>query len=267
MIRIGTSGYSFADWVGPFYPPGTTRGRMLDHYARHFDTVEINATYYRLPTARTFAGMAARTPPDFRFTVKAPKSATHDRERLLEEAPLFRDAVRPLGDAGKLSGVLFQFPYAFSFGPAAIRHVYQARTAYEGFPLVMEFRHASWNDGGAVSLLEDLDVAFCAVDEPRLPGLMPPVVHATSDVGYVRFHGRNERTWWGKGAGDRYDYLYSETELREWAEKIRALSEKTQTTYVFFNNCHRAQAVEGARRMAGLLNVELSGPVQGQLVT
>src|SRR5437773_625369 len=113
MILIGTSGYSFPDWVGPFYPLGTDRGKMLDHYVQHFPTVEVNATYYRIPPPSTLHAMERKTPPGFEFVVKAHHDMTHKRSLDDEIYQAFARSVDPLLQAGKLSGVLAQFPYAF----------------------------------------------------------------------------------------------------------------------------------------------------------
>jgi uncharacterized protein YecE (DUF72 family) len=260
MILIGTSGYSFADWVGPFYPSGTPRGAMLEYYARHFPVAEINATYYRIPTPRSFAAMAQRTPEEFKFVVKAHRSMTHERDEIGANIDGFRECLKPLDAAGKLSGVLLQFPWSFKHGPAALDHLTRVRAELSEPSLFAEFRHVSWVRDDVFAFLTDHRIGYCAVDEPDLPGLVPPVVRVTSSEGYVRFHGRNKGTWWGDAEGDRYDYRYSKPELAEWVDKIRALDARTDRTFVFFNNCHGGQAVDGARLMAQLLEIDLGGP-------
>ena len=141
---VGTSGYSFDDWVGPFYPPGTPRQRFLETYARHFDCVEINATHYRIPSPHTFERMAQRTPPAFRFIVKLHGAVTH--ERVLDPAQVraFHDAVAPLAAAGKHHGMLAQFPWGFRRDEAAKAHLVRMRAAFPEGPLWVEFRHDSW---------------------------------------------------------------------------------------------------------------------------
>jgi len=254
-VRLGTSGFSFADWVGPFYPPGTKSGEMLRYYAQEFSVVEVNSTYYRIPPPRTFERMAANTPHDFEFMIKAPKSATHERERFDEEADVFLESIAPLDVAGKMSGVLLQFPMSFRFGRESLDHLDRVRTRSK-HPLFVEFRHESWNRDEVFAFLTDRSIGYCAVDEPRLEGLMPPIVRVTAPWGYVRFHGRNYRTWWARGQGDRYDYTYRRDELIEWRDKIRELVARTERTYVFFNNCHAGQAVAGARLLARLFREE-----------
>ncbi len=259
MIYIGTSGYSFRDWIGPFYPSGTRSAEMLSHYARIFPAVEINSTYYRVPTARVFAGMAERTPPGFRFMVKLPSGATHERSRDRGTLESFLAAVAPLETAGKLRGFLAQFPFSFRPGGESRTHLRFLREAVGERPLFAEFRHESWARPETFALLESTGIGFCAVDEPRLAGLFPPVVRPTGQVGYVRFHGRNAGAWWSGDGSARYDYLYSDRELTEWAEMIRQLEAHSRDTFVFFNNCHAGQAAENAQRMAAILDLPLRG--------
>jgi len=130
----------------------------------------------------------------------------------------------------------------------------------------VEFRHASWERDDVPRWLAASDLGYCTVDEPALAGLVRPHEHVTAADGYVRLHGRNRQNWWGRGDGDRYDYRYREDELREWVTRIRSLARKSRRVWVFFNNCHAGQAVEGAFTMARLLHLDLPGPVQGELL-
>jgi uncharacterized protein YecE (DUF72 family) len=258
-IAIGTSGFSFADWVGPFYPPGTRAGAMLGHYAEHFSTVEVNATYYRIPPPRTMASLDARTPAGFEFVVKAHQSMTHDAEAPDEATfAAFADCVAPLVDAGKFRGILFQFPWAFrpTVASRARLELLHERLSPHG-PLFAEFRHASWLDERVFRFLDERGIGYCSVDEPPLPGLVPPVARLTGTIGYVRLHGRNTKTWWGRDRGDRYDYDYSPAELHEWVQKIRELAERSSKVYVFFNNCHAGQAARNALLMKDLVQRDL----------
>jgi len=273
-IRIGTSGYSFPDWVGPFYPTGMRSRDFLTHYAQHFDCVEVNATYYRIPPPSTLASMASRTPEGFEFMVKAHRSMTHDLTDDAATDAAFLACLQRLKDAGKYRGVLAQFPYAFRRDERSKAHLERLRERLLHEPLWVEFRHASWMHPKLPEWLRERAIGYCAVDEPALPGLVPPVVHLTTDVGYVRFHGRNARNWWagspragaaasesprartGGGQGDRYDHEYSAAELTEWLERIRALATQAKQTYLFFNNCHAGQAARSAKLMEELLRRE-----------
>lgn len=261
-VRVGTSGFSFRDWVGPFYPEGIRPEDMLRYYARHFATVELDFTYYRMPTARTMAGLERKTPEGFLFCVKANRTMTHelpeDPAELRAAFAAFRAALEPMAGAGKLGCVLFQFPWRFQPTPEAEGYLEVLPELLPDAPLVVEFRQSGWVQGEAlgrtVDRLRRAGLGFCAVDEPRLRGLMPPVTAATADVGYVRFHGRNAAKWWRHDdPGERYDYLYSRAELEEWVPRIRELEAQTKRLYVLFNNCHVGSAPRNARMMLELL--------------
>jgi uncharacterized protein YecE (DUF72 family) len=251
-IRVGTSGFSFADWVGPFYPRGTRSGEMLDYYQRHFNTVEVNATYYRLPPPATLRRMAERTDPDFRFMVKLPGALTHQRDGGVATAAEFGEVVQPLLEAGKYAGALAQFPFSFRRSVQNEDYLRWLKAALPGHPLFVEFRHASWDGPDLDAILGALGLGFCSVDEPALAGLFPRRAASVGPVAYVRFHGRNAGEWWSGGA-QRYDYLYSRAELEPWAGLIRELAARAEQTYVFFNNCHAGQAVLNARMMEEIL--------------
>lgn len=252
MILIGTSGFSYDDWVGPFYPAGLPQRDQLAFYAREFPTVEINTTYYRVPDPRLVQGWVARTPERFLFSVKAYQGLTHEREA--PDFPGFVAALRPLTEAGKLACILAQFPY--SFHPTAENKAYLRRLR-EGFgdlPLVVEFRNVGWLRSEVFDLLRSLRLGFCCVDEPRLPGLLPPMAVATGPVAYVRFHGRNAAKWYQhEHAWERYNYSYSADELREWVPKLRQLDAAAGLTLAYFNNHYAGQAVRGARDLGQLL--------------
>ncbi len=252
-ILVGTSGYSFTDWVGPFYPPGTRSGDFLSFYSRHFDAVEVNSTYYRIPHPRVLEQMEKKTPPGFRFVVKLNQAMTHEGSR---DPALYREflaALEPLKRAEKYDGLLAQFPWGFKRTAENERHLEAMRGLMPDEPLFAEFRHDSWLAPGLGDWLKRERIGYCAVDEPPLRGLIPPVTMVTSDDAYVRFHGRNSANWWGRGGGDRYDYDYSEAELKEWVAKIADLAAQARRTYLFFNNCHAGQAARNAKLMQELL--------------
>jgi uncharacterized protein YecE (DUF72 family) len=254
-LWIGASGYSYDDWVGSFYPKGTPRTEFLAYYAAKFPVVEVNVTYYRIPPPRTFESMVRRTPDDFRFVVKANQDMTHHLSR---ETSLYRgylDSIKPLRESGKFDGVLLQFPFGFQNNSRNRSHLAFLRESLPGMRMWVEFRHQSWCQEPVLDYLRRLSLGYCAVDEPRLPGLVPPVVATTTDTGYVRFHGRNATTWWG-GGHERYDWDYSSAELSEWIERLREIATATERTYVFFNNCYMGRAVKSARLLRRLLGLE-----------
>jgi uncharacterized protein YecE (DUF72 family) len=256
-ILVGTSGYSFVDWIGKFYPEDIRKGDMLSYYVGHFPVVEVNSTYYRIPHPAVLHQMEKKTPPGFEFVIKAHKSMTHSLDADNDVYARFLEMLEPVQGAGKFSGVLLQFPWGFKHTRHAVSHLGGLRDNLPDIPLFAEFRNSGWITEETFSLLSDLDIGYCCVDEPRLKGLVPPVARKTSDVGYVRLHGRNAQNWWGRTAGgDRYDYLYSEDELKDWVAKIRQLAAEAKKTYVFFNNCHAGQAASNAKLMQEMLKMK-----------
>lgn len=254
MIHIGTSGYSYDDWVGPYYPADLRRAGWLTFYAQEFDTCEINFTYYRLPEARILAAMAGKTPDGFLFTVKASQELTHQREGNAELFDKFVGALHPLIEAGKFGCVLAQFPYSFHPSKENREYIRLLPERMHGLPVVVEFRNVRWLTAETYGLLRESGLGFCCVDEPRLKGLIPPVAEATSRVAYVRFHGRNAKKWWQHDeAWERYDYTYSKEELEEWVPKIRELDAEAEHTFAFANNHWRGQAIDTARQLRLLL--------------
>ena len=257
MIYVGTSGYSYDDWVGPVYPPDLPKKEWLAFYAREFKACEINFTYYRLPNPYTLAAMSKKTPADFVFTVKASQELTHGREDPEDAFRSFRSGVAPLLDEGKLGCILAQFPFSFHATPENRDYLRSFRQRLGDLPTVIEFRNRAWLEEETFELLRELGLGFCCVDEPRLKGLMPPVAVATGPVAYVRFHGRNAKKWWRHTeAWERYDYSYSDQELQEWEPKIRALDGQVQKTFLFANNHWQGQAVGTARQLRLLLGLE-----------
>jgi len=252
-IRVGTSGYSFKDWRGTFYPENLRAGDMLRYYAGRFNVVEVNSTYYRIPPLKTFQGMANKTPDGFEFTVKTHSDITHSRENVEESARALQESIQPLIEMGKFGAFLAQFPYSFKLSSENMRYLAEIGHIFEGYPLVVEFRHRSWVRDDVFEFLKENGISYCCVDEPRLRGLVPPLTVVTGRIGYVRFHGRNAVKWWEGGSSERYDYLYSEEELIEWKPKIEKLARETDKTYVFFNNCHNGQAAINAQMMLNIL--------------
>ena len=254
MIIVGTSGYSFQDWKRHFYPEDIKNHEMLDFYARHFNAVEINSTYYRMPETLMFDRMLEKTPENFEFVVKANKAMTHERKSNATVFDQFNEGIRPLINAKRFSGLLAQFPWSFKNTQSNRAYLAQFKDKMGDNPLIVEFRHNSWIIEPVFDLLRRLDISYCAVDEPRLNGLVPPVAIATNNLGYVRFHGRNAESWWDGDASKRYDYLYTQQELFDWLPKIETIEKSTDKTFVFFNNCHNGQAATNAQMMLSFMN-------------
>jgi uncharacterized protein YecE (DUF72 family) len=253
MIRLGTSGFSYDDWAGSFYPPELPRREWLSFYAREFDTVELNVTYYRLPDLRTVTGWIDRTPAGFTFAVKAFGGLTHERKE--PDFAGFSRSIEPLNQAGKLACVLAQFPY--SFGPTMANWAYleQLRQGLADHRIVIEFRQQAWVQEKTFDRLRAFGFGYCCVDEPSLEGLMPAVARATGPVAYVRFHGRNGRKWWEhEQAWERYDYTYSQDELKEWLPRLRQLEQESEVVLVYANNHYRSQSVDALRALRTMLS-------------
>ncbi len=250
-IRFGTSGYSYKDWVGTFYPEELPQRQWLAYYAQHFSTTELNFSFYRMPTARTLEGMTRHVPPDFLFSVKAFQGLTHELD--FSHAPAFVAALRPLLERQQLGAVLLQFPYRFHNTAANRDALKRLREALPDLPLAVEFRVADWLNETTLSLLRALSMAYVSVDMPPLPGNMPPVVHVTAPLSYVRFHGRNVQTWWDhEESWQRYDYAYQEDELEAWIPKLRFLAERSARVLVYANNHWQGQAATTARQLRAL---------------
>ncbi len=258
MIYIGTSGFSYDDWKGRFYPEHIAKKNMLSYYAAKFKAVEINSTYYAIPPANTFATMDAKTPDDFRFAVKAHKNMTHASDESNESFLAFLKSIQPLRDSGKFGCMLAQFPWSFKPTSESIGRLRKFRERVGDLPTVIEFRNSAWISEDMFALLRELGLGFCSVDEPRLNGLMPPFAVVTSAIGYVRFHGRNATKWFKHDqAYERYDYLYSDEELSEWIPKIKYIEDKTAQTYVFFNNHYKGKSVQNAVTLAKMLDLSI----------
>lgn len=255
MIRLGTSGFSYDDWVGSFYAEDLPRWQWLSFYAQQFDTVELNVTYYRLPEAKVVRGWVERTPDDFLFTLKAHKSLTHERE--IAACMGFCESIDAMLQSGKLACILLQFPHSFHPTMENREYLNQLREGLQGYPLVAEFRGNDWVSEETFAQLTSLNLGFCCVDEPQISGLMPPLAIQTGPLGYVRFHGRNAEKWWQhEHAWERYDYTYSEEELKEWVPKIRDLDQQAPLTLVYANNHYRSQSIDAIRKLQYLLGWE-----------
>lgn len=252
MIYLGTSGFYYDDWIGPVYPKELPRIQWLPYIAKQVDTIELNVTYYRVPALKTVAGWVERTPDNFLFSVKAHRSLTHDR--VDPDYPAYVAALAPLIESGKLACVLAQFPHSFHPNPATRKYLQDMRQGLADLPVVVEFRDRDWISDETFTLLEDLGLGFCSVDEPQLRGLMPPVARLTGSLAYVRLHGRNAARWWNhEHAWERYDYSYSEDELQEWIEKLRKLDAQAQMTLVYANNHPRGQSLAAIRTLKEML--------------
>ena len=240
-ILIGTSGWDYDEWVGPFYPDPR---RKLQFYTRIFKTTEINSTFYSMPTPGLAKGLARATPPGFVFAAKLYKGITHEKKldpklgatELLEE---YLNAIKPLKKAGKLGPILVQMPpKPPDYFP---RFEDFLASLPQGWGFAVEFRDPAWLTQQTFSLLEKYRAAYVIVDEP----LLPPIVKVTTDFAYIRWHGRGERPW--------YYYQYTEKELEEWVPKIKEAASQADIVYGYFNNHFRGYAPHNALQMLKLL--------------
>jgi uncharacterized protein YecE (DUF72 family) len=247
--RVGVAGWSYPDWEGIVYPR-LPRFDGLAYLAGLVETIEVNSSFYRIPTRGAAESWArrTRTNPRFRFTVKLYRGFTHEREARASDEHAFKESLTPLMEAGSLGAVLMQFPWSFKNEPQSLVYLAELVDRFEGYPLVLEVRHASWNEPELYRFLEERGVGFCNIDQPLIGRSLAPSERATGPVGYVRLHGRNYQDWFREGAGRdaRYDYLYSAEELDPWIEKISEVSSTAAETYVITNNHFRGQAVVNA---------------------
>lgn len=255
MMYLGTSGFSYDDWVGSFYPVGMPKQEWLTYYAREFNACEINSTYYALPQPSTVKSMVAKTGADFLFAIKANQQMTHQREDNELVFTAFCRILEPITTAGKLGCILAQFPYSFRLNRTNWNYLARLRELLPELPVVVEFRNANWLRNEVFDWLRGHNLGFCCVDEPRLPNLLPPVAEVTSNIGYVRFHGRNSAKWWQhEHAYERYDYSYTGAELSEWVPRIQKLSHIAEKAFIFANNHWRGQAVSTIRQLRTMLD-------------
>jgi uncharacterized protein YecE (DUF72 family) len=253
-VLVGTSGYSYEDWVGPVYPEGTPPREFLPLYAAEFPVVELNFTYYSQPKAAAVSRMMEKTPEGFRFAMKAHRTMTHEiTEDLKREIAVFREGIAPLAGAGRLAAVLLQFPYSFAYTPENRETLSVLSGELGDLPLAVEFRKAEWMRDKVKVGLRERKIALVSVDEPDLPNLLKPVTDVTADFAYVRFHGRNAAKWWTGDNVSRYDYLYGPEELDEWTGRIKEILKRARMLMIFFNNHRRGMAVQNARQMREML--------------
>lgn len=257
-ILIGTSGFYYNDWKGVFYPDNLTPSEYLSYYSGRFSALELNFSYYKIPDARQSRQMLEKSGGKIQFAIKAFRQLTHEiSDRSISEVlPFFLKGISPFVEENRLGALLLQFPQSFHYTVENRFYLKSLIEALSPLPVAVEFRHKEWLRDSVYLALEDERAAFVCVDEPLLPSLMPPTVISTSDTGYIRFHGRNKRNWYGTDSRTRYDYLYSEDELMEWVPRIRILTERTKKMFIFFNNHAKAQAIKNAGMLINLLDMK-----------
>ncbi len=288
-IRVGTASWTDKTLLASGWYPDevTTPEERLAYYAKQFPLVEVDSTYYTPPNERNSDLWVARTPADFTFNIKAFSLLTQHPTR---PSALYKDlrpegeskknlylkdidqstvdkvwerflaALEPLHAAGKLGAVLFQFPQWFPIGKRNRHYILECKRRLEPYRICVEFRNKTWlseeNRAETLDFLTSYAVPYVCVDMPQgHPSSVPPVVEATADLAVVRFHGHSDK-WTSRDIYERFGYLYSEQEVRQWAPKLAALAEKAQETHVLLNNCYRNYAQVNARQLADLLLTE-----------
>jgi uncharacterized protein YecE (DUF72 family) len=262
MIRIGPAGWSYKDWEGTVYPqkPGKNFD-PLEYLARYFNTIEVNSSFYRPPTASTTKAWAKRVAgnKEFTFTAKLNRLFTHERGKATAaDEKEFHTGMAPLLKSGKLGALLLQFPWSFKNTEEDRIYLAKLLEKFRRYPLVLEVRHASWNTPAMYEWLQERSVGICNIDQPVFSKSIRPAALTTSPVGYVRLHGRNYQNWFREKAprDERYNYLYSFDELDPWLKRIKEVAKETRETYVITNNHFRGQAVVNAVEIEAALKEE-----------
>jgi uncharacterized protein YecE (DUF72 family) len=245
-VFLGTSGWSYKEWIGPFYTKMDKS--MLRAYTRVFKTVEIDSTFYRYPSKGTVMGWTRYSPESFVYAAKLPGLITHEKKLELaqgieEDLQRFLELMEPLSLSGKLGCVLIQLPPRFNYRPKQLEEFFKLLPTHVRF--AVEFRDLSWMRNETWALLEKYKVAYTIVDEP----LLPPEIHLTSQIAYFRWHGHGTRPW--------YDYRYQAEELQPWAPKVKEAADKVEKVYGYFNNHYHGYAVENCLQI-----MEMSGVLE-----
>ena len=284
-IRVGTSGWSYPSgkgaWNGIFYPAqpsrrprGTPKFDELAFYAEHFNTVEVNSSFYRVPAVTAVKKWAERTPADFEFSLKLYQKFTHpdmfakatggDPSRLgRKDVDEFRAAIAPLAEADKLGALLAQFPASFKNEPESRAYLEWLLESFREYPVAVELRHRSWSEQPAetAALLSAFEAALAQIDEPKFrTSIRQDLLPNVKSFYYLRLHGRNAAQWWKHDSSeDRYNYLYSAGELEPFAEAARVASREVRKAYLYANNHFSAKSVANAAILKTQLGQKLEG--------
>jgi uncharacterized protein YecE (DUF72 family) len=243
-ILLGTSGWSYREWIGPFYTKEDKS--MLRAYTKVFRTVESDSTFYRYPSKGTVMGWSRYSPEGFVYVAKLPKLITHEKkldlaQGIQEDLDKFIELMEPLWTSGKLGCILIQLPPKFDYQPNELEDFFKILPSQIKF--AVEFRDLSWMREETWELLTKYNVAYTIVDEP----LLPPEIHLTADFAYFRWHGKGQRPW--------YNYRYDVEELEPWVPKVKKAAEEVDTVYGYFNNHYHGYSVENCLQVLEMLKV------------
>lgn len=259
-VLIGTAGWSYPDWEGIVYPRRKPSGfHPLRYIAQFCDIAEINNSFYRIPSPESAASWvrAVEDVPQFEFTAKLYQGLTHQEKSDTPDAAQcaeYHRFLRPLAESGRFSGILIQFPFRFHATKENWEYAATLFAEFRAYPLILELRHSSWWKPRLFHLCEENNVAIASIDQPELKDNIPADLRMTGPFGYVRFHGRNAANWWTSNSGpDRYDYLYSSSEISEWAERIKTLLPRGRDIKTIFNNHVRGQGLADGMVLAAAL--------------
>jgi uncharacterized protein YecE (DUF72 family) len=255
VLYIGTSGYDYKEWKGPFYPETLPHTKFLEYYSTQFNSLELNGTYYRMPPPAQMQNMVDRSGGKLKFTVKAFQEMTHaaDKSHYQPLVAEFKKALEPLQKANLLLCALFQFPESFHYEKTERLYLDALLKELTDTPVIVEMRHAQWQNDQVYNALRQRKVGWCITDNPNLKTTMKLDYISTSPIAYLRFHGRNAKMWYNGDNITRYDYLYTENELRSFIEPIKNFLQNAKIVQLFFNNHAKAQAVINAKKIEMLL--------------
>ena len=269
-IYFGTAGWSYKDWEGIVYPAQIKKSQHpVEFMARYFDVLEINTSFYghvKPEWGKLWSRMARSVNPEFLFTAKLNRAFTHSPIAVIESTSaetirttpdderLAREGFESLAIEGSLGAVLAQFPISFKNTSPNRDHLESVIEKFKQFPLVIEVRHNSWTNEGTLRYFSDKGVAFCNIDQPTLGKAITPTEHVTAPLAYVRLHGRNYDQWFDSDSrNDRYNYLYTDPELRGWKTRIETIGEKAQKTFVIANNHFEGKAAVNALQLKSMI--------------
>jgi len=259
-LLIGTSGYDYPEWKGLFYPEKTKRADFLSYYSTQFNSLELNGTFYKMPTPVQMQNMITRTEGRVNFTVKAFQELTHAPVKInfQSQAAEFKTALEPLLKENLLLCALFQFPQSFHYEKEERLYLNSLIKEFEEVPLIVEMRNTQWQSDQVYNALRQRHVGWCITDNPNLKNLPKLDYITTSDIAYLRFHGRNSQMWYNGNNVTRYDYLYTDEELQSFINPILELLKHTKIVQLFFNNHAKSQATVNAKKIEMLLKTILN---------
>lgn len=277
-LWIGTAGWSYKDWVGPFYSQQQSKDYdWLEFYSQYFNCVEVNSTYYTYISPSTVRGWVNKVSDreKFVFTIKMHQDFTHKRKFTNENIKAFTKSLEILTKANRLAGILIQFPYSFAFNSATAEYVRKLSEIFQEYNKFVEVRHKSWNNTDVYKFFNELDLTFCTIDQPQIGESIAFEPIVTNNKAYLRFHGRNKEAWLNsiksfgkeqkfenpdeeyKQRSLRYDYLYSPGELIEISQKIKEVYDKVKEVFIIMNNHPQGKGVANAFELIHLLKEQM----------